>query len=918
TFMVTYTPTLAGAFSFDIDIVSDDADENPYDIAVSGTATGDPEIDVSSSLNGAIADGGTDAQGAQIAGAAVTLTYTINNTGTDTLNITGTPTTANLTNITGAVTVTAPTSNAIAPGGSAMFDVTYTPTIAGAFSFDIDIVNDDADENPYDILVSGTATGFPEIDVSSSASGAVADGGTDAQGAQIAGAPVTVTYTINNTGTDTLNITGTPTTANGVNVGMPVVTAPTSNAIAPGGNATFMVTYTPTLAGAFSFEIDIVNDDGDENPYDILVSGNATGMPEIDVSSSISGPVADGGTDAQGTPNAGTPVTITYTITNTGTDTLNITGTPTTANLVNVNAPVTVTAPTSNAIAPGGNATFMVTYTPTMQGAFSFDIDIVNDDADENPYDIAVTGTAPDVTAPTVDIQGAPGSHDSATPFTVTIQFSEDVQNFVLGDVTVVGGAPSNLVMVNASTFTVDITPAGTDDLTIDVAGGVATDLAGNPNDPAPQITVLGTIIEQTQTAIADFLLNRANLILSNQPDLIEQFQGNTGGGGEFGALQLNANEASQTFSFSTSRSKILSGFDRQQTELLTGQSVDPLAVLQAPSSSSSPAGPATVPVGEEANLHNRLADEASSSHALAFGGNEDDASDNRGIRSVLRSLGTNSRDDTQGADAVTDDGVAPSRAGTWDVWLEIYGSRSTSDTSESSLGVGYVGAHYFVDDYTLVGLLGQIDWADESNSATNSSADGVGWMVGPYIAGQVPGEPLYYEARVAYGQSDNDISPLGTFTDAFETTRFLASGRVSGSFVYSDYTISPEARVSYFEETQESYTDSLNNVIPEQTISLGEVRFGPEVSRTFTLEDGMQLETAIGASGVFNFAVDDNNASQGFGLGNEDFRARLDGGFALIGPDGMQFTITGFYDGLGISDFESYGGSVRVVVPFN
>ena len=51
--------------------------------------------------------------------------------------------------------MTANPSSPVAPTASTTFDVTVTPGV-GAFSFDIAINNDDVDENPYDIAVSGS------------------------------------------------------------------------------------------------------------------------------------------------------------------------------------------------------------------------------------------------------------------------------------------------------------------------------------------------------------------------------------------------------------------------------------------------------------------------------------------------------------------------------------------------------------------------------------------------------------------------------------------------------------------------------------------------------------------------------------------------------------------------------------------
>ena len=61
----------------------------------------------------------------------------------------------------------------VTPGGTKTFDVQYTPTSGGAFSFNLSLGNNDSDEDPYNFTVSGTALA-PEISVSSSEGGAIA------------------------------------------------------------------------------------------------------------------------------------------------------------------------------------------------------------------------------------------------------------------------------------------------------------------------------------------------------------------------------------------------------------------------------------------------------------------------------------------------------------------------------------------------------------------------------------------------------------------------------------------------------------------------------------------------------------------------------------------------------------------------
>ena len=210
------------------------------------------------------------------------------------------------------------------------------------------------------------------------------------------------------------------------------------------------------------------------------------------------------------------------------------------------------------------------------------------------------------------------------------------------------------------------------------------------------------------------------------------------------------------------------------------------------------------------------------------------------------------------------------------------------------------------------------LDWAEETNASVSSNAEGVGWMVGPYIAGQVPGYDVIYQARVAYGTSDNRVTPIGTYADSFDGTRFLASGKITGSYALGRLTIDPSAAIAWFQETQHAYTDTNGLFIPEQTISLGEVRLGPSFSHELTLEDGMVLVPSLGVSAVYNFGISDSATSQGFALGDDALRARLDAGLLARSAFGTSLALSGFLDGLGIDNYRAFGGQARLTIPLN
>ena len=208
---------------------------------------------------------------------------------------------------------------------------------------------------------------------------------------------------------------------------------------------------------------------------------------EIDVQRPAGTSIPDGGTDAQGNQDAGTQVTLTYTVSNTGSTALSVTNI---ASASPVNVSVDSISPTSLTVVAGGTNTYAVRYTPTAVGAFSFELDISSDDTDEGNYDIAVSGTGADSIPPGVEILDAPVSVANNDPFSITFEFSENVTDFTLGDITIGNGSALGFVALDSNTYTADITPDGNGDITIDVAAGVAQDGASNNNTAAAQVVV--------------------------------------------------------------------------------------------------------------------------------------------------------------------------------------------------------------------------------------------------------------------------------------------------------------------------------------------------------------------------------------------------------------------------------------------
>ncbi|MCB9893030.1 MAG: hypothetical protein H6839_01110 [Planctomycetes bacterium] len=108
-------------------------------------------------------------------------------------------------------------------------------------------------------------------------------GGQDNVGNRAIGTPFTLDYTIGNTGNDPLVLGGSPmveiVSASLLNCTASVALSPTSP-VNYSTTTTFQLSVTPTTAGQpFGFGFIIPNNDNDENPYNIVVLGDAVAAP---------------------------------------------------------------------------------------------------------------------------------------------------------------------------------------------------------------------------------------------------------------------------------------------------------------------------------------------------------------------------------------------------------------------------------------------------------------------------------------------------------------------------------------------------------------------------------------------------------------------------------------------------------------
>ncbi|MBR9822679.1 MAG: hypothetical protein GYB51_16970, partial [Rhodobacteraceae bacterium] len=247
-------------------------------------------------------------------------------------------------------------------------------------------------------------------------------------------------------------------------------------------------------------------------------------------------------------------------------------------------------------------------------------------------------------------------------------------------------------------------------------------------------------------------------------------------------------------------------------------------------------------------------------------------------------------------------------------VWADLRGAFSTLGDSESSYVLGAIGTHMRVNENLLAGVMLEFDHLVQDLGAARNS--GSGWLVGPYVVGRVPDQAVYFEGRLLYGQSRNDISPFGTYSDRVETERMLVMAKVSGELTYPGLTLIPNAELAWASDRQSAYRDSLGNAIPAQRVELGELALGLDFEAP--LPDGGAGELLL--TGGISAIGRSTSYSGGAGPGPVDLdrlRGKVELGVDYTFGAGDLLSVTTFYDGIGTPDYESYGIEIGLDMRF-
>lgn len=416
---------------------------------------------------------------------------------------------------------------------------------------------------------------------------------------------------------------------------------------------------------------------------------------------------------------------------------------------------------------------------------------VVTDAAGNSAVPVVVPYTK-DVSPPAVNPDDVTVSIDG-TQVKVGLVFNEPVVGLTAGDVKMTNVDKVQLTGGPVG-FEVTAHMQANENVTILLPGGVATDATGNPNMPFGPLTLSTTpSVDTAQEDIAGFMHERANNLLSHQPDLIPFLRGDRSG-----HFNANATEGQGRFSYASAKGRR--------------------------------------------------------------------------------------------------------------VWAELDGSWSKTDTEESRYLIGVLGTHMKVGDDVLLGGMLQIDH-QSSASGYGIVTEGTGWMIGPYFVARHPGQNLYYEGRLLYGQSQNEIATANFYTDRFSTERWLAQLRLAGEYKTDGALFFPFVDARYTKDIQQAYTDSFGQAVAGQTVELGQIHAGSDFERA--LSD--RLTWTGGITGIWSFAGGTAKSTPKF----EGGRASVETGLTYKPSASTVIRSLIRYDGIGAQNYESIGLNLELSTRF-
>lgn len=247
-------------------------------------------------------------------------------------------------------------------------------------------------------------------------------------------------------------------------------------------------------------------------------------------------------------------------------------------------------------------------------------------------------------------------------------------------------------------------------------------------------------------------------------------------------------------------------------------------------------------------------------------------------------------------------------------LWVNGSFSRAEETLRDRDHSLVYFGLDYRVSSRLVVGLAGQYDELSEIHAGDISDKSRMGWLAGPYLVRRLH-ENLSIDTRASFGKSVIALNLIED-EDKLETDRVMLKSQLTGNFKYDGWHVSPALSVVYFEEDSAAYQATNGVLALDDQVTLGRLTFGPRLTRTFDLPNGMEVTPNFRLQGSWDFdQTPIINVSSGQLSTPDPFRAKLESVITAKVSEERKFNLNTYYGGIGVAGYDAFGVKLGMTV---
>ena len=252
----------------------------------------------------------------------------------------------------------------------------------------------------------------------------------------------------------------------------------------------------------------------------------------------------------------------------------------------------------------------------------------------------------------------------------------------------------------------------------------------------------------------------------------------------------------------------------------------------------------------------------------------------------------------------------ADERSGTLNGWVSGQFVRNTGENSQTDVFAGRVGMHRFTSRDSLTGFVLTADSANgtfqRDGFDEDSKVSSRGYMLGIYHGSKVSlsGRALKLDLQGHFGSTNNTVTTPGGDTGSFSGSRAMLSGRASVDMLLSSgTTLSPYVQGHYLSQSTEKFTTTGGTEVDALSLSFIDLSAGARFGYS-----NAETDTRFGFEPSVVYRVnssdeDDEKANQLRGKVSADVSVPLASG---------RLSSRVFYEGIGVENSTSYGGSIK------